>query len=293
MTLPAVPYVVVLGVAQDAGHPQAGCRQDCCRPAWADPSLGHLVACLGIVDPRSGQRWIIDATPDLARQLHALDALQPGTAEAPALDGIFLTHAHTGHYSGLMQLGRETMGCRDLPLHAMPRMQQFLRGNAPWSQLVEHSNVQLRSLQAGNATTLSEGLSIVPFVVPHRDEFSETVGFIISGVKRRIAWLPDIDSWDRWDRPIEEFIGTVDAAFIDGTFYDSTELHRDIGEIPHPLICDSMERLAGLPDSQRARVRFIHLNHTNPVLRADSPERAEVRQMGFSIGRRGEVIDLS
>jgi len=293
MTQPAGPYVVVLGVAQDAGHPQAGCRQECCRPAWADPSLGHLVACLGIVDPRSGQRWIIDATPDLARQLRALDALQPTAADAPALDGIFLTHAHTGHYSGLMQLGRESMNCRDLPLYAMPRMQQFLRDNAPWSQLVEQKHVALQSLQAGEQTTLGDDLRIEAFTVPHRDEFSETVGFIVSSSRRRIAWLPDIDSWDRWERPIEELISAVDAAFIDGTFYDATELHRDIGEIPHPLISDSMERLAELPPELRSRVRFIHLNHTNPVLQAGSAERATVVERGFTITQRGEALALS
>ncbi len=290
---PPVPYTVVLGVAQDAGHPQPGCREPCCRPAWADPTLGHLVSCLGIVDPAGGQRWLIDATPNLPQQLHALDALQPRNEAGPALDGIFLTHAHTGHYTGLMHLGRETMASDRLPLYAMPRMAQFLRSNGPWSQLVELDNIELRPLQTGQATALSDSLSIEPFVVPHRDEFSETVGFVVSGAGRRLAWLPDIDAWQRWDRRLADLVSEVDIAFIDGTFYDHSELPRDLDEIPHPLITESMDLLAGLPAEARARVRFIHLNHTNPVLQPESRERAAVLERGFGIGHRGERFELS
>lgn len=283
----------MLGVAQDAGHPQAGCREACCQAAWADPSLGHLVASLGIVDPRSGKRWIIDASPDLGKQLRALDTLQPRAVGSPPLAGIFLTHAHSGHYTGLVHLGRETMGTVGLPLYAMPRMSGFLRSNGPWSQLVELDNVALQPLVDGQAVQLGDDLSIEPFLVPHRDEFSETVGFLVSGGKRRIAWLPDIDAWERWQRPIEDLVRSVDVAFIDGTFWDASELGRDMGEISHPLMRDSIERLGALPATERARVRFIHLNHTNPALRADSAASATLTERGFSIGRRGDVIPLS
>jgi len=290
---PAAAYAVVLGVAQDAGHPQAGCREVCCQAAWADPSLGHLVASLGIVDPRSGKRWIIDASPDLGKQLHALDALQPRAAGSAPLDGIFLTHAHSGHYTGLVHLGRETMGSVGLPLFAMPRMSEFLRRNGPWSQLVELDNVTLQPLEDAQPIQLSDDLSIEPFLVPHRDEFSETVGFLVRGSSRSIAWLPDIDAWERWHRPIEDLIQSVDVAFIDGTFWDASELSRDIGEISHPLMHDSIERLGALPATDRDRVRFIHLNHTNPALRPDSSASATLTERGFAIGRRGDVIPLS
>ena len=32
------PYVVVLGITQDGGYPQAGCKKECCRDAWKDPA---------------------------------------------------------------------------------------------------------------------------------------------------------------------------------------------------------------------------------------------------------------
>jgi hypothetical protein len=70
---PETPYLVVLGVAQDAGYPQAGCQKDCCRAVWEDADLGKMVSCLGLVDPRTGSCWLLDATPDLPAQWSLLN----------------------------------------------------------------------------------------------------------------------------------------------------------------------------------------------------------------------------
>lgn len=87
------PFIVVLGIAQDGGSPQAGTKDD---PGWDDPALRRRVASLGLVDPPSGGRWMFDATPDFREQLHHLDRVAP-VAGIPGLAGIFLTHAHIGH----------------------------------------------------------------------------------------------------------------------------------------------------------------------------------------------------
>ena len=150
---PGTPYVEVLGIAQDGGYPQAGCERPDCIDAWRDPSLRHRVASLGIVDPQSGERWIIDATADFPAQLHAIGG---------SLSGIFLTHAHVGHYSGLMHLGREVMGARGIPVYAMPRMRMFLENNGPWDQLVRLGNIALRPLEHGRAIHLSERIAVTP-----------------------------------------------------------------------------------------------------------------------------------
>jgi pyrroloquinoline quinone biosynthesis protein B len=253
------PFVVVLGIAQDGGYPQAGCKRDDCIAAWRDPSLRRLVASLGIVDPVSGERWIIDATPDFPEQLYRLDALAP----SKTLPSILLTHAHIGHYTGLMHLGREVLGAHSVPVYAMPRMRAFLAANGPWSQLVALKNIELRPLET--TTQLNARISVEALVVPHRDEFSETVGFIIRGPSRAILWLPDIDKWEKWSTPIEAVLARVDVAYIDGTFHDASELPgRDMREIPHPLI---VETLARLDAAARKKVRFIHLNQSNPWIR--------------------------
>src|SRR5688572_11886929 len=142
---PTAPFAVVLGIAQDGGYPQAGTKPG---PAWDDPTQRRLVASLGLVDPATGERWLVDATPDLPLQLHRLDEVAPA-AGAPGLAGILLTHAHVGHYAGLIHLGREAMGARAVPVLAMPRLTAFLRGNGPWELLVRLGNVELRPLAAG------------------------------------------------------------------------------------------------------------------------------------------------
>jgi pyrroloquinoline quinone biosynthesis protein B len=136
------PYIVVLGVAQDGGVPQAGNPGD---PAWDDPVRRKLTASLALVDPVSGERWMFDATPDFRAQLQRLDRIAP-CEPAPGLAGIFLTHAHIGHYTGLMFLGHVSMGSSGVPVFAMPRMAEFLRSNGPWSQLVRLGNIALHEL---------------------------------------------------------------------------------------------------------------------------------------------------
>ncbi|MFM7134880.1 MAG: MBL fold metallo-hydrolase [Planctomycetota bacterium] len=285
---PGGPFAVVLGIAQDGGVPQAGNFGD---PRWDDPSAARQVVSLGIVDPRSGRRWMIDATPDFRRQLLDLHRASGGSAR-PVLDGVFLTHAHIGHYTGLMFLGKESVGAKGVPTYAMPRMDAFLRANGPWSQLVALGNIDLRPLRAGESVALADDLRVTPVVVPHRGEFSETVAFRIDGPSRSLFWLPDIDSWREWDElgtRLEDALAGVDVAYLDATFFANGELPgRDMTGIPHPFIADTIARLAPLPCSERAKVRFIHLNHTNPALDPMSAASATIRAAGMRVAAEGE-----
>jgi len=265
-TPPTAPYAIVLGIAQDGGYPQAGCNRPDCVAAWRDPKLRQRVASLAIIDPQSHQRWIVDATPDFPSQLRTIDEVAPRGNASPLLDGILLTHAHIGHYLGLAQLGREVLGARSIRTYAMPRMRAFLEHNGPWDQLVKLHNIELVPLEDGVAVSLNERIIITPLRVPHRDEYSETVGFVIRGPSRSILWLPDIDKWEKWTTSLESVLARVDVAYLDGTFYDASELPgRDLREIPHPLITETLSRLATSP--MLAKVRFIHLNQSNPLLR--------------------------
>lgn len=279
------PFLYVLGVAQDGGHPQPGCRRACC----ADPTVRHLPCSIAIVDPDSGERWLLDATPALPEQLARLDAVAPRRPDAQVLDGVLLTHAHMGHYTGLLWLGREVLGTRGVPLHVMPRLATFLTHNGPWSQLVELGNVRL---VVGAEVRLNARLSATALVVPHRDEYSETVGWRVTGPSQSALYLPDIDSWEAWELPLEDVLATVDVAWIDGTFWADGELGRDMAEVPHPRIAATIGRLAALPASERAKVRFTHLNHTNPALNPVSPEAARVRAAGMQVAWEGERFEV-
>ena len=256
----------VLGIAQDGGYPQAGCNRPDCADAWHDARKRQRVASLAIVDPIRHQRWIIDATPDFPSQLRTVEEIAPRAKDAPLLDGILLTHAHIGHYLGLAHLGREVLGTKNVRVYAMPRMRGFLEHNGPWSQLVTLENISLETIADGETFALNENIRVTPLVVPHRDEFSETVGFVVQGPSRSVLWLPDIDKWEKWQTPLESVLERVNVAYVDGTFYDAGELPgRDLREIPHPLISETLARLAQSP--LRGRVRFIHLNQSNPLLR--------------------------
>lgn len=286
------PYVVVLGIAQDGGVPQAGAESE---PGWKDPTFRRLVVSLGLVEPATGRRWLFEATPDFREQLHRLDAAAPAEG-VPGLTGIFLTHAHMGHYTGLVFLGHESMGAREVPVFAMPRMAEYLRSNGPWSQLVRYENIELRAVAHGESVSLGEGLSVTPLRVPHRQEFSEVVAYRIDGPRRSALFLPDIDGWEEWDAEgvrVEDVIAGVDVAWIDATFFADGEIPgRDMSGFPHPFIRESLARFGSLPASERAKIRFIHLNHTNPALWPDSDARREIEAAGFRVAEEGERVGL-
>ncbi len=284
-------FILVLGNAQDAGYPQIGCVQECCKAYWQGKENKKFPTCLALVDSKAGQYWLIEATPDIKEQLYGLQAYLPKPDYSP--DGIFLTHAHIGHYTGLMQFGKEAMNGRDIPVYVMPRMDSFLRNNGPWSQLVNHQNIQLRDLKADSIIRLNDSFSIVPIRVPHRDEYSETVGFIISSPNKKLLFIPDINKWAEWDRDIISLIKTVDLAFLDGTFYQNGEIKgRDMSHIPHPFVSESMELFKDLPMKDKAKIYFIHFNHTNPLLRTKGEEKQELWKKGFKVANQGELIAM-
>ncbi|MEO1258237.1 MAG: MBL fold metallo-hydrolase [Bacteroidota bacterium] len=285
------PFVVVLGIAQDAGYPQAGCQKECCREAWLQPAKRRSVSCIAIVDPIEKQAWMIDATPDFKDQLRRLENVMPG--HTVNLAGIFLTHAHIGHYTGLMHLGREVMGSKKVPVHAMPRMRNFLQRSGPWSQLVRLENISLRNLSSDSSVILNDRIKVTPMPVPHRDEYSETVGYKIQGPAKSLLFIPDIDKWHLWEKDIVEEVKTTDHALLDGSFYQNGEIPgRDMSEIPHPFVVESMETFKGLPSEEKAKIQFIHFNHTNPVLLENSEARKNVLEKGFGICEEGEVLPL-
>lgn len=288
MQKPKEPYIIVLGTAQDAGYPQANCKKKCCSNAWDNPENRKFVSCLALIDPISNKQWLFDATPDIKFQLHLLEK----TSNLNPLDGIFLTHAHIGHYTGLMQLGREVMGVKNLPVYAMSRMESFLRNNAPWNQLINIQNINIMPLSIDSSIHLNKRISITPLVVPHRDEYSETVGYKITSENKSLLFIPDIDKWETWDTNIIDLIKEVDYAFLDGTFYKNGELNRDMSEIPHPFVMQSMELFKNLSNYNKSKIHFIHFNHTNPLLQNKSVEKQEVKNKGFNIAEEGMIISL-
>jgi pyrroloquinoline quinone biosynthesis protein B len=285
-------FVVVLGIAQDAGYPQAGCEKECCAVYWKGKEDKKLVTSLALVDREAGKYWLIEATPDIGLQLKNLQQYLPAAPDYSP-DGIFISHAHTGHYTGLMEFGREAMGAKNIPVYAMPRLDTFLRSNGPWSQLVGLANIRLQTMQEDSAVRLSASLSVIPVRVPHRDEYSETVGFRVIHGPRILLFIPDLDKWELWSKNSTEYLKEYDYILIDGTFYKNGELPgRDMREVPHPFVEESVRLFSVLPDSVKAKIHFIHFNHTNPLLKKKSDDKDRVKAAGFGVAEEGMIITL-
>jgi pyrroloquinoline quinone biosynthesis protein B len=284
--------LIVLGTVQDGGSPHIGCKKKCCAALWLKTNSQRKVVSLGLVDHINKKRFIIEATPDFTTQLAALNTV--GNFDTDAIvDGIMLTHAHIGHYTGLMYLGKEALGAKQVKVYAMPRMTQFLSNNGPWSQLMSQENIKLEPLQNKTKTQLTAQLTIEPILVNHRDEYSETVGYIINGPLKSALFIPDINKWEKWDEDINAYISKVDYAFLDATFYDSAELnYRDIAQIPHPFVVESMDRFKDLKAGEKNKIHFIHFNHTNRLLDSTSLESKTVKALGFNIAQYGQRIVL-
>ena len=278
-------YIQVLGIVQDAGYPHIGCEKDCCEQVSPGD---YFVSCLGLIDKTNNKRYLFDATPDIHNQINLLEKF----TDANLIDGIFLTHAHIGHYTGLMYLGREGLGGKNIMVYALKRMARFLTKNGPWDQLVKLNNISIQTISNKEFVKLSENIFVIPIKVPHRDEYSETVGYKIIGKSKKILFIPDIDKWDEWEKSIIEEVKLVDYAFIDGTFYNGSELNRDMREIPHPSIEETLQLFSNQPIAERNKIYFIHINHTNPILTNKNGIKDMVEGLGFNIAKRGLKFKL-
>lgn len=284
-------FIVVLGVAQDAGYPQLGCTKECCKPVYDRKENKKHVVSLALVNNADSTFYLFEATPDITHQLTTLQTHLSKKNVAPS--SVFLTHAHIGHYTGLMYFGREAMNSLSIPVYALPRLDSFLRSNGPWSQLTALKNIEMRKLKADSSVSLSSTVKVTALQVPHRDEFSETAGFIIQTQNKKLLLIPDIDKWSKWNRSIVELIQQVDFALLDATFYKDGELpNRNMSEVPHPFVQESMELFKGMSAADKQKIYFIHFNHTNPLLKTKSSAADEVRQKGFNIATEGVVLNM-
>lgn len=279
--------LVILGIAQDGGSPQIGCDKSCCKILW-EKKIFESVTSVGLIDNVENRFFLIDASPDITKQYQMLKSLSLNGS----LGGIVLTHAHIGHYSGLLFFGKESLGARKINVYSMPKMSFFLKNNGPWSQLIQDKNIIINQLKNNTIQTLSKYISIKPIIVPHRDEFSETVGYLIKGDLKSALFLPDIDKWEKWDKNLKQLVYEFDYLLLDATFYDSKEINRDISEIPHPLVTETINLLDDLSPEHKNKVYFIHMNHTNLMLDPSSELTKLVVNKGFNITRLGLKLSL-
>lgn len=283
-------YITILGTAQDGGFPHIGCQKKCCDDFYKGISPKQKVVSLGLIDREAQQKFLFEATPDISTQLADLENNHLKTNTI--INGVFITHAHIGHYAGLLYFGKEALGKKDTRVYAMPKMKGFLENNGPWSQLVTDQNIVFSDLKKDTVIQLNHSLKVTPFLVPHRDEFSETVGYKIEGKNKSALFIPDINKWSLWEKNIVEEVKKVDYAFLDATFFKEGEINRPMSEVPHPFIVETVDLFKNESLTTKNKVIFIHFNHTNPALQPNSKERNELTLLGYKFATEGERFEL-
>lgn len=272
--------VVILGSGQDGGLPQLGARLPADAAARVDPLAVRLGPSLAVLD--GARCLLIDASPDIKEQESRLLRLPQYAAREPGnpFDAVLLTHAHMGHYVGLAHFGREAASTRNLPVYGTPRMAGFLRQHAPWQQLVTLGNIELREVAGGARVEPWPGLSLRVIAVPHRGEYTDTLAVSINDW---LLYVPDIDNWQAWPDALAE-VGRHRIALLDGTFFSAGELPgRDLREISHPFIEDTLKFFAPLVG--RTRLVLTHFNHSNPVCDPASEQAARAMAAGFELAQ--------
>ena len=175
----------------------------------------------------------------------------------------------------------------------MPRMKKFLETNGPWSQLVKLQNIDIIPIQDSGIIQLNENIAVLPFLVPHRDEFTETVGYKIIGKNKTVVFIPDIDKWGKWNEDIRTVIKQADRSYLDATFAEKREINnQSMDSIPHPFIVESIEYFKNLDSNDKAKVHFIHFNHSNPALHKDSKIYKTIHSKGHFVSSEGEIFEL-
>jgi pyrroloquinoline quinone biosynthesis protein B len=282
-------YIYILGNTQDAGLPHIGCQHKFCQDNF-DKYDQYFVTSIAVVDSDLRKYIMFEATPDIAYQLNNLN--NSIFQEFLLPESLYITHAHIGHYTGLMYFGREALGSKNLLVKVLPKMSEFLKSNGPWNQLVNINNIEIQKLNFGESNNELTNISVTPIKVPHRDEYSETAGYVIQGKNKKALFLPDIDKWEKWDKNLVHLTEEFDYLLLDATFYDSKEINRDINEIPHPLVTETMSLLDNLSSELKVKVYFIHMNHTNLMLDPESELSKLVESKGFNIARLGQKLNL-
>ena len=279
-------FIFVLGTSQDGGYPHLGCKDKCCIKAWKNHSLIRYPSSIAYVDKELGKYWLFDVSPKIKEQMYLLNDFNCQLA------GVFLTHAHFGHYVGLLEFGLEVLNTNNVPVYAMPRMFDFISNNNPFNLLIKNKNIILHNIKDELKIDIGSCV-VIPSEVPHRNELSETVCYKINSSDKSVVYMPDIDTFNSFESNIKSIVIDNDVIFLDGTFYSKNEItNRNINDIPHPEIIQTMSLLSDLNYEDKKKIYFTHLNHTNPTIIQKSKEYLNVLNKGFQFAKERQIVKM-
>eukprot|EP01100_Stratorugosa_tubuloviscum_P012595 TRINITY_DN6020_c2_g1_i1.p1 TRINITY_DN6020_c2_g1~~TRINITY_DN6020_c2_g1_i1.p1 ORF type:complete len:395 (-),score=187.35 TRINITY_DN6020_c2_g1_i1:79-1263(-) len=310
-------YLVILGNAQDSGYPAVGCKD---TTAWlsGQPIVSSLISpskrlatCLGLVDSITGQRWLVDCTFDFAEQMRKFDLISPPRPNVPYLSGIFISTPNVGSYVGLLYFSNEFMGAHNLPVYCSTMVAQTLVNNNPWNKLISNRNIVIEAIKDSQPVSLSERLFASAISLTHDNSVFDCLGLRFTGQYGVTAlYLPNVpcESWEKFAPNLIELIANNDLLLLDGTYYREGEviesvwdqinpkkstteqlahsnLESPMSTMPHPLVLHTSRQLVGLPPTEKAKIHFIHLNHSNILLNESSQEYKQLISSGFFVAK--------
>lgn len=298
--------IIVLGAAAGGGFPQWNSNAAACNRARSGDPAAPSRTQASIAVSGNGQDWVLfNASPDLRQQIGQTPELHPQTGlRSTPIAAVVLTGGDVDVIAGLLTL-RER---QPFALYASRRIHDILDAN-PIFDVLARDVVDRRVLGLDESVDLPGGLRVELFAVPGKvplyleqgtgmqalvaDE--TTVAAQISQGQVRVLYIPGCAAITP---DLAARIAGADALFFDGTLWRDDEMIRagtgtkTGARMGHMSLSGPDGTLAALAEVRLGQRYLLHINNSNPILLADSPERAEAEAAGWTVCDDGMRISL-
>ena len=277
----------ILGSAAGGGLPQWNCACVNCvaaREGKIDPRTQSSIA-ISDASKESQNCWLINASPDLPRQIEGRAQLQPrrNASRNTPITGVLLTNADIDHALGLLLLRQQE---KALVVYAADETRTALA----WLDriLARFCRIEWRKTSS-DFQGLSSSISFRAIELPHSVAFQ----FLDRPTGQLALVAPAVS---KLSRELSEASADSDLILFDGTFWSQDELAgvrpgaRSAREMNHlPIRGGSLDFLRQSPARRKI---YTHINNTNPILMPGSQEAAELERAGIEVARDGLEIVL-
>jgi pyrroloquinoline quinone biosynthesis protein B len=297
-------HALVLGSAAGGGFPQWNCGCHNCVAVRAGAPGFEARSQDSVAVSSDLERWFLfNASPDISHQVQQNPQLWPRSLRHSPIHGVVLTNGDLDHVLGLLQL-RES---QPLSLYATSRVHAGLRSNSAMRTL-ERFEGQLRwhLLEPGKTCELESakgersGIFVTANSVPGKPPLhlmdtyapSELDNVALSARTETSGSLV-YASAIAGAKASADIFSDARVLLLDGTFWSENELPElglNLGgarTMAHQPVGGADGSLAALTHLNVPRRIYTHLNNTNPLLDANSPQYAEVVASGWEVAKDG------
>lgn len=307
----------IIGSAAGGGFPQWNCNYQLSRAAWNGQANVRARTQSSLAASANGNDWVLfNASPDIRQQIAATPELQP-RPDAPLrstpIRAVVLTNADVDHIAGLLSM-RER---EPFVLYASRRVLDVLDSNSIFNVL-DRSIVERRELVLNRQTTIvgtdamMTGITVETFPVPGKvalffedpasgdnnfgTQDGDAVGLKISSPDGAAAFY--IPGCARIEESLKARLANAQCLLFDGTVYTDDEMIRaGVGvktgaRMGHIHIAGDDGSMAAIGALGIIKRIYVHINNTNPILDATSPEHAAVVRAGWKVAFDGMEIRL-